>query len=217
MIARVWRGVVRADAVAAYARYVDETGVAEYARTPGNRSAQVFTRDLGDGTAEILALSTWTGWDALRRFTGDDVDAMVLYPEDEKYLVEPPQLNHYDVRSHPGVAREVAEAFSAHRFADAYPFLSSDVTWVVRGGETRQGSDAVRAVCEQTLADLVGTRTDFLKFDTIADGDRAAVDTLARYTDPDGGVTVVASCDLYEFRDGALATITSYYAECPDD
>ncbi|MCY1144179.1 hypothetical protein OWR29_39825 [Actinoplanes sp. Pm04-4] len=39
MIARIWRGVVRADTLAAYAQYVDETGVSQYRRTRGNRSA----------------------------------------------------------------------------------------------------------------------------------------------------------------------------------
>ncbi|MCY1144180.1 nuclear transport factor 2 family protein [Actinoplanes sp. Pm04-4] len=163
-------------------------------------------------------MSTWDGWAELRRFTGDDVDAMVLYPQDEKYLVGEPQLNHYDVTPGPGSVRAAAAAaaaFSAHRFADAYPALATDVTWVVQGSETRHGRDAVRALCEQTLADLAGTRTEFLRFVTIADGDRVAVDTLVRYTDPDGGVTDVASCDVYEFRDGALATITSYFAERP--
>ncbi|HLL67541.1 MAG TPA: hypothetical protein VK453_17785 [Micromonosporaceae bacterium] len=97
MIARIWRGVVAVDAAAEYARYVDQTGVAQYRRTPGNRAAEILTRDLGNGTAEILTLSIWDGWDDIRRFAGNDVDAIVLYPEDERYLIGDSQLSHYDV------------------------------------------------------------------------------------------------------------------------
>jgi ketosteroid isomerase-like protein len=218
VIARIWRGVVSAGDTAEYARYVRDTGVAEYARTPGNRGAEILTRDRGDGTAEILAVSMWDGWDDIRRFAGDDVDAMVLYPEDERYLVGESQLSHYDVVAvdarTPDV-RAVAEAFSGHRFAEAYAFLAPDVTWNIVGGESRQGRDAVMAVCAETLTELSDTTTEFTRFVTVSDGDRAAVDTVARYTGPDGTTTVVSSCDVYEFRDGALTTITSYYAELP--
>jgi ketosteroid isomerase-like protein len=216
VIARIWRGVVPADATAEYARYVDETGVAQYRRTPGNRSADILTRDLGDGTAEILALSVWDGWDDIRRFAGDDVEAIVLYPEDERYLIGDSQLFHYDVSPQTTDVRAVAEAFSGHRFTDAYPFLAPDVIWNVMGGETRHGRDAVMAACEATLADLAGTTTELTRFVAVGDAGRAAVDAVARYTGPDGDVTVVASCDVYEFRDGTLTTITSYHAELPD-
>jgi hypothetical protein len=215
VIARIWRGVVPAAAAAEYARYVDETGVAQYRRTPGNRAAEILTRDLGDGTAEILALSIWDGWDDIRRFAGEDVDAIVLYPQDERYLIGGSTLAHYDVSPQATDVRAVAEAFSGHRFADAYPFLAPDVTWNAIGGETRRGRDAVIAGCEATRAGLAATTTEFTRFVAVSDAGRAAVDAVARYTAADGTVAVVASCDIYEFRDGALTTITSYAAELP--
>ncbi|MFI5916776.1 nuclear transport factor 2 family protein [Dactylosporangium sp. NPDC051541] len=216
MIARIWRGVIRADATAEYVRYVDETGVAEYRRTPGNRAAEILTRDLGDGTAEILAFSIWDGWEDIRRFAGDDVEAIVLYPEDERYLLGDSSLTHYDVSSQTTDIRAVANAFSGHRFTDAYPFLAEDVVWNIMGGEALHGRDAVIAACESTLAGLTATTTEHTRFVTVADAGRAAVDTIARYTAADGSTTVVASCDIYEFNDGILTTITSYAAELPD-
>ncbi len=39
MIARIWRGAARADDAAAYARYIQETGIEGYKKTPGNRGA----------------------------------------------------------------------------------------------------------------------------------------------------------------------------------
>ena len=39
VIARSWRGAVRTADADAYAAYIDETGMQEYAATPGNRGA----------------------------------------------------------------------------------------------------------------------------------------------------------------------------------
>ena len=39
MIARMWRGVVRREHADEYTAYINETGIAEYTRTPGNRGA----------------------------------------------------------------------------------------------------------------------------------------------------------------------------------
>src|SRR5512132_4278500 len=71
---------------AAYADCIRETGFAEYARTPGNRGAWMLRRDQGDRT-ESITLSLWDSVDAIPAFDGDDIEAAVLYPEDERYLV----------------------------------------------------------------------------------------------------------------------------------
>ena len=39
------------------------------------------------------------------------------------------------------------------------------------------------------------------------------IDSLAAYTAPDEPATTVASCDLYEFREGRLVELTSYNIE----
>ncbi len=108
--------------------------------------------------------------------------------------------------------REVAEAFSRHRFRDVYAALAPDVVWTAVGTRRFVGRQAVVDACEQTLAALASTEVEFTRFVLVADGDTAAVDTVARYTDA-GGTSAVASCDVYEFRDGALAAITSYDVE----
>jgi hypothetical protein len=74
MIARIWRGAVRAQDATAYAAYVRETGIAGYQRTPGNRGA-------------------WALW----RLDGDQA---VFYPEDDRYLIERDlTVRHYEVAS----------------------------------------------------------------------------------------------------------------------
>jgi heme-degrading monooxygenase HmoA len=87
MIARTWRGAVRASDAEAYADYIDRTGLAAYATTPGNRGAWLLYR-VEDELAEVLTLSLWTSLDAIRGFAGDDIERAVFYPEDDRFLVE---------------------------------------------------------------------------------------------------------------------------------
>jgi heme-degrading monooxygenase HmoA len=97
MIARIWKGVVRRADADAYADYIRETGFAEYAETPGNVGAWMLRRDQEDRT-EFITLSFWESVDAIRTFAGDDIEAAVLYPEDERYLIGGEStITHYEV------------------------------------------------------------------------------------------------------------------------
>jgi ketosteroid isomerase-like protein len=109
--------------------------------------------------------------------------------------------------------RAVAEAFSGHRFAEAYDHLAPAVRWVVRGEEITEGKDDVIAACEQTLTELTNVTTEFTRFVVAADDDTAAVDATGRYTGPDGTASVVSSCDIFEFHESLVVRITSYAVE----
>jgi heme-degrading monooxygenase HmoA len=100
MIARVWRGVVRTTDAGTYAAYIRDTGFAEYGRTPGNRGASLLRRD-ENGTTEFIAVSLWDSIAAIRAFAGENIEAAVLYPEDERYLIGGnSSITHYDVAEH---------------------------------------------------------------------------------------------------------------------
>lgn len=97
MIARIWRGVVRTEDAEEYAVYIRDTGFSEYAETPGNRGAHMLRRD-EDGRTEFITLSFWDSREAIQRFAGEDIEKAVLYPEDERYLIErDPTVKHYEV------------------------------------------------------------------------------------------------------------------------
>ena len=97
MIARMWRGVVRREDADEYTAYINETGIAEYTQTPGNRGAWMLRRDEGDRT-EFVTYSLWDSLDAIRGFAGDDIEAAVYYPEDERFLVEQEdRVKHYEI------------------------------------------------------------------------------------------------------------------------
>jgi heme-degrading monooxygenase HmoA len=97
MIARMWRGAVRRQDGDAYARYMQATGIAGYARTPGNRAVLMLRRDVGD-RCEFVMLSLWDSMEAVTAFAGPAPDKAVFYPQDDRYLVERDlTVQHYQV------------------------------------------------------------------------------------------------------------------------
>jgi heme-degrading monooxygenase HmoA len=102
MIARTWRGAVRRADADAYAAYMQDTGVAGYAATPGNRGVWMLRRDAGDRT-EFLMFTLWDSLEAVRAFAGEDPETAVFYPEDDRFLVERDATStHYEVDTHVG-------------------------------------------------------------------------------------------------------------------
>jgi heme-degrading monooxygenase HmoA len=97
MIARIWRGEVRAGDGDAYARYLAETGEPDCRALSGNRGVLVLRRDDGERT-EFVFISFWTDMDSIRAFAGGDVERARYYPEDERYLLAlDPHVRHHDV------------------------------------------------------------------------------------------------------------------------
>lgn len=97
MIARVWRGRVRASDVQDYRDYIASTGLADYRSTPGNQGAFMFTRVEGH-VAHVVTLSLWDRLESIRAFAGSDVTRARYYPEDGRYLLEFPEtVEHFDV------------------------------------------------------------------------------------------------------------------------
>ena len=100
MIVRMWTGTVRTADADEYADYIRDTGFAEYGRTPGNRGAWLLRREHEDSTT-FTTLSLWGSLDAICAFAGEDIEAAVLYPEDERYLIDGRStIVHYEVDDH---------------------------------------------------------------------------------------------------------------------
>ena len=97
MIARIWRGAVRAGDATAYADYIQQTGIEAYKATPGNRGAWMLWRPDGD-RAEVITLSFWDSREAIQGFAGQDIGKAVFYPQDDRFLVERDlTVHHYEV------------------------------------------------------------------------------------------------------------------------
>lgn len=113
--------------------------------------------------------------------------------------------------------RDIAAALSSHRFEEALPFVADEAEWMLVGEAVVNGAPAIADACRSTAAELVGTTTDFRRFDVVDGGDLVAVDAVGVYTDEAGDVTSVSSCDVYTFRDGRIVGIRSYTVEVPAD
>ncbi len=92
----MWRGTVRTEDAEEYARYINDTGMAEYAETPGNQGAWMLRRD-EDGRSEFITFSLWESREAIQAFAGEDIEAAVYYPEDERFLIDRGGITHYEV------------------------------------------------------------------------------------------------------------------------
>lgn len=108
---------------------------------------------------------------------------------------------------------DIAAAFSKHRFDDASDHIAADARWIAVGENLTEGRDAIANACAASADELANVQTEFQRFVIVAGTDAVAVDAIGRYTDPDGTVSLVSSCDVYEFRDGLITTITTYAVE----
>ena len=79
MIARIWKGAVRRQDGDTYARYIEETGLAGYAETPGNCGAWMLRRDEGERT-EFVTFTLWESLDAVKAFAGEDYETAYVPP-----------------------------------------------------------------------------------------------------------------------------------------
>ena len=100
MIARVWRGATLAENGDEYARYLEETGMKGARELPSNRGTLVLRRDDG-GRAQFETILLFDSIDDIRAFAGEDVEAAVFFPEDDRFLVERElAVRHYEVDTH---------------------------------------------------------------------------------------------------------------------
>ena len=98
MTLRRWSTLIRTDDEDAYLAYIEATGGADYAATPGNLGFQMLFRTLGDGRSEVTTLSWWRSMDDIAGFAGEDVEIARYYPEDDRFLLtRPERVEHHRV------------------------------------------------------------------------------------------------------------------------
>ena len=97
-ILREWRAEIARDKKVEYLDYVLQTGIAGYKSCPGNLGAAAAVRDIDDHRSEIVTLSWWISFDAIRSFAGDEIDKARYFPADDDYLLTRPEtVCHYDM------------------------------------------------------------------------------------------------------------------------
>lgn len=97
MIVRMWRGHVPAAKKDAYVRYLEDTGLADYRRTAGNRGAYLLCREAGD-KVEFTTLTFWDSIESIEAFAGADYSRARYYPRDTEFLLDFAETGeHYEV------------------------------------------------------------------------------------------------------------------------
>jgi ribosomal protein S18 acetylase RimI-like enzyme len=116
LIARIWRGAVRTEDADAYASYMEGTGIAAYKGTPGNRGVYMLRRETRD-RCEFVMVSLWESLEAVKAFAGEDYEAAVFYPEDDRFLIERDEKSlHFEVAAAlPGGARSALRDLAVRR------------------------------------------------------------------------------------------------------
>ncbi|UCC39318.1 MAG: antibiotic biosynthesis monooxygenase [Candidatus Aminicenantes bacterium] len=97
MIARIWHGRTLDQLGDEYFEYIKKTGIKGYRSTKGNRGAYVLRR-IEKGVTEFLLITLWDSSDAIKKFSGPDMEKAVYFPDDRKYLLElEPLVDHFEV------------------------------------------------------------------------------------------------------------------------
>jgi hypothetical protein len=91
------------------------------------------------------------------------------------------------------------------------------VRWVLIGGPTLVGRQAAMEACESTLLEWADTETTFSKFRTIVGTDAVVVDVIGEYFAADQAKSVVASCDIFDFADEMIRSLTSDTTELAEE
>ena len=100
MIVRMWHGRVPTSKADAYREFTHARAIPDYQSVTGNISVHVLERLEGDVT-HFIALTFWESLEAIKDFTGEDVEVAKYYPEDKDYLLEfEPTVVHYEVVGH---------------------------------------------------------------------------------------------------------------------
>lgn len=100
MIARVWHGATHAEDGAAYAAYLEDSGMQAARRLPGSRGTLVLRRVEGD-RASFQTILLFDSLEDVRAFAGEELETAVFFPEDDRYLVDRDlDVRHYEVDVH---------------------------------------------------------------------------------------------------------------------
>jgi heme-degrading monooxygenase HmoA len=87
VITRIWHGITAAHHADTYLQYLQESGIADYKNTPGNRGVQVLRRVEAE-VCHFWTVSRWDSYESIKRFAGEQYELARYYPEDAQYLLE---------------------------------------------------------------------------------------------------------------------------------
>jgi heme-degrading monooxygenase HmoA len=96
MIARHWRGLVRADRAAEYEKHLEIKTFPKLTQIDGFLGASILKRKTEDGV-EFLVISRWRSVDAIAQFAGAEVKVAVVPEEVQQMMIDyDRRARHYE-------------------------------------------------------------------------------------------------------------------------
>jgi heme-degrading monooxygenase HmoA len=87
MVIRMWRARATPDQAGVYRTHFTDEVMPKLRRIAGFISGQVLERRLAD-RVELLVMTEWASWDAIRQFAGDDPGHAVVDSHARQMLLE---------------------------------------------------------------------------------------------------------------------------------
>ena len=97
MIARIWTAAATPANAATYREHFEQHVLPALRALDGHVGAALLQRDDGE-LVELLVITRWQSWDAIRAFAGDDVEQAVVASEAQAVLARwDDRVRHYEV------------------------------------------------------------------------------------------------------------------------
>jgi heme-degrading monooxygenase HmoA len=97
MISRQWRGLAKTARAQDYVEHLRTDTFPQLRELPGFVDASILRRDVERGV-EFLVVTRWGSLEAIRNFSGDDVDAAVVPDKVQQMMIEyDRRVRHYEI------------------------------------------------------------------------------------------------------------------------
>ncbi len=110
---------------------------------------------------------------------------------------------------------QIAEAFCSYRYTEIFPCMADGIKWNIIGTDEFVGRETVIAQCNNAAKFLETVSPTITKQKIHRAEACVIVEGAAQFRDRDNQISMVASCDIFQFSDGRLVEITSYVIDNP--
>lgn len=97
MIARIWHGKTDIKNLEKYTEFTKRAAIPDYSQTEGFKGLTFLRQQKGD-EAHFTLITYWRNEEAIKAFTGEEIEKAKYYPEDESFLLEFEEtVEHHEV------------------------------------------------------------------------------------------------------------------------
>ncbi|HSY62031.1 MAG TPA: nuclear transport factor 2 family protein [Cytophaga sp.] len=102
----------------------------------------------------------------------------------------------------------MSQKFSSGDFAAVYAYFSDTIEWNIIGNQVLRGKADTINFCDKMLKKMESS--ELTNNNVIETKEQIVIEGNCRYFDAEGKEAFVNYCDIYQFENGKIKTITSY-------